>query len=363
MEVGIAHIVPDVTAINYGIWNAALFADNYLKNSRGVKSLLIVCQEPSRPSTVRGDVIWVGRAPWPTDVVSELIEWGMMPEKTIVVSHGCWLAPTRLAYQLKKKGFRWIYTPHGMLEPWSRNHKWFKKKIYFSLFEKKWSVHADSLRAVSKEEQKNLQMMYKRPVWVVENGTETQKYRPKSVGNENWLFMARLHHKKGVLPLVKAWTVSMKDTKNKKLIIAGPDDGELEKIKTYIDGKNIEYLGPIYGDAKVDILNEAHYYILPSFSEGFPTSVVEAMSYGVIPLISSGCNFPEVFENKLGHRVEPDGDSLASQLAALKDRSFDHELSKRNCSFVGKEYSEPVIGEKLYAMYCSILGASADKLK
>ncbi|MEJ0030745.1 MAG: glycosyltransferase [Bacteroidota bacterium] len=87
--------------------------------------------------------------------------------------------------------------------------------------------------------------------------------------------------------MVEAWHAINSQNNSVKLIIAGPDEGELKHIQHLIKG-NVEYAGAVYGDGKKKLLNEASYYLLPSYSEGFPTSVLEAMSYGQIPLISSG---------------------------------------------------------------------------
>src|SRR5207249_4774582 len=63
-----------------------------------------------------------------------------------------------------------------------------------------------------------------------------------------FLFMARLHHKKGVLPLVKAWLHSpLQNNANYELVIAGPDEDELKKIKPLLaQSDNAIYVGPIY---------------------------------------------------------------------------------------------------------------------
>jgi glycosyltransferase involved in cell wall biosynthesis len=161
--------------------------------------------------------------------------------------------------------------------------------------------------------------------------------------------MARLHQKKGIVPLVKAWTKVMKNAPA-KLIIAGPDEGELSKFHHFLGG-NVVYLGPVYGDEKVKLLNEAHYYVLPSFSEGFPSSVLEAMSFGAIPLISKGCNFPEVFDQKLGYNIEPDEISIGKVLSMLRVRDYDTAKSHENHLFIKEGYAESRIAEKLFALY------------
>ena len=279
---------------------------------------------------------------------------GLDPQNAIIVSHGCWLAPSRVGHALSKSGYPWIHVPHGMLEPWSMKQGRLKKILYYRLRERKFILSASRVRAVSRPEKNNLERQLGREVILVENGVRLPETLPaKDDHNTTFLFMARLHYKKGVIPLVRAWKRTMDGVKGKTLIIAGPDEGELEKIKPLLTG-NVRYIGAVYGKDKEDWLKRSHYYLLPSFSEGFPTSVLEAMSYGLTPLISEGCNFPEVFREGLGFRAEPDEEQLAKVLGDLKARPFDAALSERNRDYIAKHYAEEVIGEELHKLYSSL---------
>lgn len=354
----VAHVIADLSRINFGIWNAALFASSQIKLNHNIDSCAIVCQDED--TSVNGPtlpLIWMGKKMIPDNLIASLAKMGFTPSNTIIVSHGCWLKPTRLGYSFKKKGFRWIHVPHGMLEPWSLKNGRLKKALYYHLRERHYLQRADIIRAVSKSEGKNLALKLKRKIQVVENGVVVPPFVKKNDESLNFIFMARLHFKKGIIPLLKAWNKVMQDTKT-SLTIAGPDEGELEKMKPYLQG-NARYVGPVYGTDKINLLQRSHYYLLPSHSEGFPTSVLEAMSYGLIPMISEGCNFPEVFENKLGYQIEPDEAHITPELLALRDKPFDHVLSRRNYDFIAENYSEQAISEKLFSLYSAIFNPAA----
>ncbi len=79
------------------------------------------------------------------------------------------------------------------------------------------------------------------------------------------------------------------------------------------------------------------------------------MSYGLIPLISRGCNFPEVFREELGWRAEPDENQLAELLAKLRAKPFDLALSAQNREYIARHYAEEVIGDEMYKLYTSLL--------
>jgi glycosyltransferase involved in cell wall biosynthesis len=354
MQVKIVHIVANINPVNFGVWNAAIFASDYLLQKYSLESFLWVCSPPashSIASSISVEFLGHHQSFAKTNLRERLKEF--LPGHTVFVSHGCWLSPTWLGYELTKLGFYWVYTPHGMLEPWSINSKGWKKKLYFLAVERWRAKAADAIRAVSSVERNNLSILLKKPVTLIENGVDIVLYKKKEISEIVFLFLGRLHGKKGVALLAKAWDESMKNSTNAKLIIAGPDEGELEKIAPLING-NMSYVGPVYGEKKNRLLQQAHYFVLPSFSEGFPTSVVEAMSYGVIPVISQGCNFNAVFDSNLGYKIETTVMSIANQLKYLADRKVDDELSGRVADYVRANNSSSALGDKLFRFYSAI---------
>lgn len=352
----IIHIVSSIAKINYGVWNAAIFGSAYLNKKHQVSSELWICSKIIPDQTVPDiDYHFFEKE---NLTLSGYKSWlkRFDPTETIIVTHGAWLKPTRLGYRAKLMGYSWIYIPHGMHEPWIEERGKLKKWIYFNLFERPMARKADAVRAVSDVEKENLTRRLNRKIHTIYNGIilDDNINILKSSEKLNFLFMARLHRKKGIEPLVKAWAEVMLEKEYTQLIIVGPDEGELDKIKPYLNN-NITYLGPQFGQKKQFLLREAHYYILPSFKEGFPTSVVEAMGYGAIPIISIGCNFPQIFEANLGFEVKPEVESIQKVLNQIITRPFDLNLSGRNIEYVKQNLTDKIIGENLFLLYEKIL--------
>lgn len=351
----VLHLISTLRSINFGVWNAALFGSSFLKEKHDVKTIAWITDAQTNTTQIPAvSIRFVGPKADPAIIDQAIAADKLDINDTVVVTHGCWLAPSRVGMKMKRKGFSLLYTPHGMLESWSLQQSAIKKRVYFSLFEKRIAMQADEIRAVSAIEGKNLEQLLKRKNHIIYNGTRIPAFPEKPPGVLKFLFMGRLHQKKGILPLAKAWDSTYKDNPDIQLIIAGPDEGELPKIKAYISG-NVQYPGAVYGDDKKQLLRSAHYFMLPSFSEGFPSSVVEAMGYGAIPMISAGCNLPEVFENHLGYRIEPDEASISSALVRVGGAPFDRELSVKNYEFARRNYSEEKIGQDLYDLYQKML--------
>jgi glycosyltransferase involved in cell wall biosynthesis len=267
------HLIDNFEKVNFGIWNAALFNSTSLEKL-GYKSYALIpnnFSEFTYPSVSK--LVFDKKS----EIKSILESANITAENTIVISHGCWQWPNEIGNKLKNKGFRWIATPHGMLEPWSLSKKKTKKKIFWSLVEKNRIENADVIRAVGYPEYLNLKKKLNSKLEVVHIPNCVDKIEKES---KNWegpyrfLFMARINEKKGVMPLAKAWLNSpLNNSEKYELLFVGPDDGLLAELTETLKGSNnAKYIGSIYGEEKVELLKKSHFYVLPSFSEGFPTS-------------------------------------------------------------------------------------------
>lgn len=97
------------------------------------------------------------------------------------------------------------------------------------------------------------------------------------------LFMSRIEEQKGIYIVLKVMQI-LKNLGEYHLTIAG-SGSELSNVKTYINDhmmSNISVLGHVEGYEKHKILSQSHIMILPSFSEGMPLSIIEAMLYGLV---------------------------------------------------------------------------------
>jgi len=125
----------------------------------------------------------------------------------------------------------------------------------------------------------------------------------------NLLFLGYIVNRKGVFDLLEVLrTDILFYEKHIKLKIGG--NGEIDKLKSKIiefDLQNIvEYIGWVSNDDKCSYLKNCDVYILPSYNEGLPISILEAMSYGK-PIISTAVGgIPEiVIPYRNGLLVEP----------------------------------------------------------
>lgn len=126
------------------------------------------------------------------------------------------------------------------------------------------------------------------------------------------LFMGELGQRKGVFDVIRALTKHHKEVEGNLEFRIGGNRHEKELVQAISDGNLydiVKFEGWVGGEKKLRLLNWADVFILPSYNEGLPISILEAMSYGH-PIISSPVGgIPEIVKNnENGILVNPGDD-------------------------------------------------------
>lgn len=205
----------------------------------------------------------------------------------------------------------YVYSPHGVLDPTRTRSKKLSKVLVYELIAKRVLGKASKIIATSDEEKNVLKNLGFDKILTIFNGLSTQKVRPSDrfrdhkVGKKfTLLYIGKIHPLKGLRELIEA----LKGLSfSYQLLIAGPDDGELENLKGMVlryKLKNIFFLGFVNESEKAELFNLSDVFVYPSFSEGFSISILEAMNYGLPVLITKACNFPDVGRYEAGVVLE-----------------------------------------------------------
>lgn len=169
------------------------------------------------------------------------------------------------------------------------------------------------------------------------------------------LFFGRLNPTKGPEKLALAG----KDIVNKKndiyFVFIGPDEGKAQEVSEIIKNeKNMMYLGPIRGKDKIaEMYQASSIYVLPSYREGLPLTLFEAMSCG-LPIIASPVNgVPYAMkEPENGFFVKyGDIEGLKENILKLIDDEKLREKIGKNNKKKAKNYSWDLIYKKYMNTY------------
>lgn len=358
----VINIVPDVLPVRMGVWMPGVNVSTSLLQNHGMQTEIWFPGDDHKQKFF--DAIPVQLKNTSIAYLEELIrERNLNPKEDIIVTNSPWSYQHKWGYHLACKGFQWICMPHGNLQSWGLAQKWWKKKPYFYLVLKPMLKKAALIRASGSPEMEDMKkIMPNIRMEFIPNGVPVvPEYDGKkdNADKKIFLFMSRLNFKKRIIPLTEAWlSSSLNNNPKYSFVIAGPDDGDLQKTQALIkQSNNIKYIGPVYGDDKEQWLRESSFFILPSILEGFTTSALEAGARACIPIISEGCNFPEIIQ--AGHALQTGIETKEIAEALEKAATLNNETIKsmgiNAKKFTEDNYSMDVIAKRLFNLYSSLI--------
>ncbi len=294
-----------------------------------------------------------GKGPW--SYSKKLKPWlrEHLPDFDIVIIHGLWLyhsyAVSSIAKHLRKenemeagssgnKYNRLFIMPHGMLDPYfqrakGRKLKAIRNSIYWKLIEQHVINNADGILFTCKEEsilatqpfrpykpkrELIVGLGVKEPPDFSENmQKEFLKKCPQLTDKAPYiLFLSRIHPKKGLGILIKAYeslSSKIQDSGSiPRLVIAGPGletpygheiQNKVSASKTLRD--TVYFTGMLEGSAKWGAFYHSSFFILPSHQENFGIAVIEAMA----------CSKPVIITNQINiwREIEEGGGGFVSE--------------------------------------------------
>jgi len=204
----------------------------------------------------------------------------------------------------KLKGIKHIHTTHCpwsdasfrpfILRPFLFLNDLFMNRFSFNFIDKVIAITPWELEILEKYSEKG-------KIRVIPNGVDKiyytnikkNNFRKKNKIKEKYLvlFFGRLNPTKGPEMLAKTAINITKKRKDIAFLWIGPDEGKAEEVKELIKSyKNMKYLGPIKGKEKIaEMYQASDVYVMPSYREGLPLTLFEAMASG-LPIVASPVN-------------------------------------------------------------------------
>jgi glycosyltransferase involved in cell wall biosynthesis len=259
---------------------------------------------------------------------------------SVVHLHALWTGLSRIPNQLRGKfAIPTVITPHGALQESALRRSRWKKKIALALYEARDLKNAACVHAVGENEIPGIRDFgLRNPVAVIPNGISTGWLESQGDGaafksqfgipahRRVLLFLSRITPIKGLPMFLDALHDDQKLFADWHFVIAGSDEfNHQEDVRDCIARKGMEngvsFVGPVHGQIKRDAYAAADLFVLPSYSEGAPIVVLEALGASVPVLATKASPWQELEEERCGWLTDISVGGLSEALRDALARS------------------------------------------
>ena len=276
--------------------------------------------------------------------------------------------------RLYKKPY--IIAPRGMLYPEVFYRKAWKKWPFYRLAVKKALDGVSRIHYTSQDEAEKTHsfLRLKNKDVIIPNGIELSEFNaldrerlkvkyPHLKNKKVILFLGRINWKKGLGILLGAFARLAKENDDMHLLIAGPgEQRDTKKVKKWIDKYGLGYgkvtfTGILNGKEKLEAYSGSDIFVLPSYSENFGMSVVEAMACSVPVVISNKVGiYKDVEQNNAGIVTETNPHSLYAGIKLLLENpDLSKKVAMNGRKLVESYYEIDKVADRIISVFQDIL--------
>jgi glycosyltransferase involved in cell wall biosynthesis len=282
----------------------------------------------------------------------------------ILHAHGLWLMPNVYPAWVKQGSggsVSIVHSPRGMLGRAALKISACKKRPFWRLLQRSALEAADCLHATAPSEHEEIRISgLTNPVAIIPNGIDLPNLDaiPRSKGHDRVaLSLGRIHPKKGLDRLVRAWAQIEHEFPSWSLRIIGPaeisHDKELRCMAQSLGAERISIEGAVYGEAKAIAYCSADLFVLPTLSENFAITVAESLAAKVPVVSTKGAPWAGLETERCGwwidHGVEPLAAALRTAMAMPREEL--HTMGARGRAWMARDFSWDRIARHMLDVY------------
>ena len=289
-------------------------------------------------------------------MLRQLIGW----KPDVVHRHGLWMHHSRTVRQWQlRTGRPSLVSVHGMLAEDALRFSPLKKRVVGALYERCSLRDAGCLHATCESEAREIGLSgFHQPTAVISNGVdlplgvEICREKRKSV-----LSLGRVHPKKGLDRLIRAWATLEQDFSDWSLEIVGPDErghaGELRRLADSLGIKRIVIEGPVYGIDKIHRLSASELFVLPTRNDNFAMTVAESLACGTPVISTKGAPWSGLVDNRCGWWIDQDEEAITGALCTAMSLSREERaaMGARGRAWMERDFRWDRVAAQMAVVY------------
>jgi glycosyltransferase involved in cell wall biosynthesis len=271
------------------------------------------------------------------------------------------------AQAVRGKSCRLVTSPRGTLSAWALRQSSWRKKLLWLLGQGRAIRDSHCFHATAESEYQEIRRAGLRgPVAIIPNGIEVgPEVNRAEAGPRRLLFLGRMHPKKGIDMLLRAWSQLEPRFPEWELRIVGKNEqgyqAQMQELAASLGLKRVGFPGPAYGQEKTEEYESAHLFVLPTHSENFGMAVAEALACGLPAVVTKRAPWSGLENKGCGWWIELGVDPLVDCLAsamALPPAQL-NEKGQRGRLWMKEEFSWERVGRMMYETYGWLIGGGA----
>ncbi len=284
-------------------------------------------------------------------------------EVDIVHSHSLWMMPNVYpGWVTQGSDAQLVVSPRGTLSEWALNHSRWKKRMMWALLQGPAIREAACFHATAESEYEDIRRAgFNQPVCIIPNGIAAPSPRGDSIrtrgGPRRLLFLSRIHPKKGLENLLRAWSAVESRYPDWELEIVGPDSNgylaRLQALQQELRLTRVHFRGPLFGEQKWQAYQSADVYVLPTLSENFAMTVAESLAAGTPAIVTKGAPWQGLATHQAGWWIDIGVDPLVACLedAMACSRELLREKGINGKLWMERDFSWDRVGGMMLGVY------------
>jgi glycosyltransferase involved in cell wall biosynthesis len=284
----------------------------------------------------------------------------------VVHTHGLWLMPNVYpAWALSRPDAKakLVHSPRGMLGAEALKFSAWRKRIAWYAMQRAAIAGAHCIHATARSEYQEVRAAgLANPVAIIPNGIDIPA-RPDRMARgadpsaRTVLSLGRIHPKKGLDRLIRAWANLAAEFPDWTLRIAGPaergHDEELQQLAAGLGAERVSIEPAVTGAAKSQAFAEADLFVLPSLNENFAMTVAEALAHGIPVISTKGAPWAGLAANECGWWIDHGPEPMAATLRAALSMPGDKlaAMGERGRAWMARDFGWDRIAREMAGVY------------